>query len=50
MVFYKVFYMIYRWHSRRYSLRHCIGYRVLNKVYIYIYKVYRGYSIGITSR
>ena len=37
--------MIYKWHRRRYSLRYCIGYRVLNKVYIYTYKVYRGYSI-----
>ena len=37
MVFYKIFYMIYRWHYRRYSLRCCIGYRVLNKVCVYIY-------------
>ena len=29
--------MVYRWHYRKYSLRYCIGYRVLNKVYIYIY-------------
>ena len=37
--------MVYRWYYRRYSLRYCIGCRVLNKVYIYTYKVYRGYSM-----
>ena len=30
--------MVYRWYYRRHSLRYCIGYRVLNKVYIYIHK------------
>ena len=36
-VFCKVFYLVYRWYYRRSSLRYCIGYRVLNKEYIYIY-------------